>query len=569
MVRVVALERISVKLPEGFNPDRHVKALLKKIAEQYGEGFELDSIDPGTGVAYATRRAAVTEVAVSTANSFDIRLARGTKPSDGDKVAAKLSDQHEGFAMVRFEPFLGRATLARMDEPTMRCRAAVAGVIGVKPWEVQCSPRPDGGFELVLPTRYAPSKHDEKLAEVATQVVGREGWYVAINAQKLTGSIIPSDPPTFPEMLAFPENRLGNGDPDRISFGRALPVPGQDSGPEITIDWTASAFVLIAGTPGSGKSVLLNAVVSDSLSNGAELVIVDDVSKAIDFEPFRKFCRPSGWGCDSLEGAVAALELVREEGARRAAKLKELGINNWLDMPAGQRFRPILVIVDEVSALLVPDPPMKGVPKDHPLAMEVAQRNLSRAMLQRAITRILSELRFVGVRMVLSTQATNANTGVGPSMRTKIGHSILQGVNPSKAARSQIFADESSVPSVPEHVKGSGKRARGVGVSTLEGQPPAIYKTYFASPSDYEAALIKLGVPISDRPEPTTVEIDRFVPTLESVDSDNAPPRRKHGKESREMQNTSLGNEWMTDPETGGPLTGFAKANAARHAASS
>ncbi|GAA4054273.1 hypothetical protein GCM10023063_48580 [Arthrobacter methylotrophus] len=36
----------------------------------------------------------------------------------------------------------------------------------------------------------------------------------------------------------------------------------------------------------------LNAIIADALSNGAALAVVDDVSKAIDFEWARSFCRP-------------------------------------------------------------------------------------------------------------------------------------------------------------------------------------------------------------------------------------------------------------------------------------
>jgi hypothetical protein len=448
-----------------------------------------------------------------------------------------------------------------MDEDTVRCRSAVAGVIGVKDWEVYCAPRPGGGFALVLPARYMPSRHDAKLAEVAASVVGCDGWYADIDAKSLRGAIIPGEPPMFPEILPLQLDTLGRGGRNRTAFGRALPAAGKVTGPVVAIDWTASAFALIGGTPGSGKSVLLNTVVTDAVASGCELVIVDDVAKAIDFEPFRKFCRPGGWGCDSLEAAVAALELVREEGARRAGVLKDMGFNNWLDVPEKDRFTPILVVVDEVSALLVPDPPMKGVPKDHPLAVEVTQRNLARAMLQRSITRILSELRFVGVRMVLSTQATNANTGVPPSMRTKIGQLILQGLKPSKSARGQIFTDEAGTPTVPPHIQSAGDNARGVGVCTLEGQAPAVYKTFYATPGQCEAALTKLGAPTCANPEPTRSQIDRFVPTLVDDASD-----RTVGTEPRRMRNTGAGAEWMTDPETGEQLTGFAKANAARHA---
>ena len=948
----MATETVNVRLPDGFDPKKHIRALEKRIADHYGEGFEIRTINVKLREAVAVRQSQITEVSDDTGETLEVSLPRGLKPSDGDKTATHLEDQHPGYVMTRFEPYLGQAVLTKSDPELRRCRGAVAVALGVKPWDVQVTRRGDGGYNLELPSSYVPSKHDTKLEEVATAVVGRDGWYVKIDPQKLTASLIPSDPPTFEETIMFPVNRLGRGDVDRTPFGQELPAPGKKVGEEVALDWTASAWALVAGTPGSGKlqpltsrvpvprsdrfptgwatigelsvgdlvfsrdgtpvrvnylsdiqtqpvyrvrlsdgqtveagpdhlwlasnlesrratrfrntlhvnepdtsadvrdetrerlrqlgrnnmavgasvtkiaelfdtnvdevnevvgqarlpvcdtrtvlsavgdvetvnvyavdefavaylrhleqqwareddlhvpllqvvsteeiadrlhvdgshqqpnwafpvaapvrlpnddglpddlfhigykavtndtfvnqrlsarylragthqrltllqglmsagghvasngecvltlpdptltvdalelvrslgikahetgthqivfytdmdmfrdktddllpkwvsgdnlwlfvtdvevhdpapmrcirvehpehtyltdgfvpthnTVTLNAIIADSLSNGSELVVVDDVSKAVDFEWCKPFCRPGGWGCDSLEAGVAALGLVREEGKKRAKKLKEMGLSNWLDMPAGERFTPILVIVDEVTALVVPDPVPKGVPKDHPLFLEIAERNLARAMLQSFMRKIIAELRFVGVRMVLSTQATNANTGVDPGLRTLIGHKILQGVNPSTAARAQIFADESAVPRVPENVKSGGKRARGVGVSTLEGAAPAIYKTYFNPAPDYAAKLRDLGVKVTHAPEPTASQIDKFLPSLDA--GKEAPPAAStrgelapSGRPASEVR--PPGDDWDVDPVTGKRLTGYAKANAARHAA--
>ncbi|MEH0110699.1 cell division protein FtsK [Tersicoccus sp. MR15.9] len=567
-------ERARIKLPAGFDPSVHgtkaERSVLVKATETYGEGFELESyeetvLEDGTPgwAAVVTRHAAVLSVRDSkSTKTKEVRLPKSVKPSDGEKQAAKLADQHgDGWEMTRFEPFLGKAVLTKLTDDEARCRGAVAVALGVKPWDVQVSSRRDGGFDLELPRTYQPSKHESKLEDVATTVVGRDGWYVKADAKALRASLIPSDPPTFPEGIPFPLGRLGKGHLDRTPFGMTLPAPGEELGEEISLDWTASAWCLLAGTPGSGKTVALSAIIADALSNGSALAIVDDVSKAIDFQWAKPFCRAGGWGCDSLEAGVATLGLIREEGARRARHLKELGINNWLDMPAGKRFQPILVIIDEVSALVVPDPVPKGIPKDHPLFMEIAERNLARAMIQSYMRKIIAELRFVGVRMVISTQATNANTGVDPGLRTLIGHKILQGVNPSRAARSQIFADETAVLGVPENVKAGGKRAKGVGVAALEAVSPAVYKSYFATTDDYQRALRRLGVAERESAAPTSAEIERHLPTL---DINAARDEREQTAARREKMGDPMA-AMMGDSgldENGHPLKGAALAAA-------
>lgn len=523
-----SVERVQVKLPPSFDATRHHSALEKLIAKIHGEGFEVQHIDPVERVAVATRQVAITEVTAATksSGSFEVRLARGTKAADGEKVAAKLEDQHAGYYLTGFEPFLGRATLTKMTDELARCRGACAVALGVKPWDITVTTRKGGGFDMTLPRGYVPSKHDSKLDEVATTVVGSDGWFVRANPAKLTASIIPSAPPTFPEMLPTPMSELGR-DPDRTPIGMVLPKPGETVGDTLYLDWAASAHLLLAGTPGAGKSVSLNAMIADQLASKAELIIIDDPGKAVDFLWCKDFVREGGWGCDSDRAAVAALALVYVEGQRRAKVLGESGYVNWLDMPKGQRFIPLFVVVDEVSALLVTDKIPSGVPKTHPLVQEMLESNLMKVQLASYISKIVAEMRFVGVRMVLSTQVTNNNTGVPPSLKAKIGAKLLAGSNPSKSARVQSFSDESAVPTVPENVKAGGKRARGVGAADLEGQAPSIYKSFFASTQDYKAKLESMGTPKTHQPAPTAGQIAKYTPSLDDDGTNDDRPKSK------------------------------------------
>jgi len=119
-------ERIRVKLPDEFDPSRHMAPLMKKITETHGEGFEVDSIEDG--VAVATRQVAVTEVSHNDkSKTKEVRLPRSVKPTDGEKMAVKLADQHgDGWEMTKFEPYLGKAVLTQLSPETARCRGAAA-----------------------------------------------------------------------------------------------------------------------------------------------------------------------------------------------------------------------------------------------------------------------------------------------------------------------------------------------------------------------------------------------------------------------------------------------------------
>lgn len=571
----MALERITIPFPRGFDPSKHQKAIPALIAKQYGAGFEIDNVDHDAKMITATRQVDVSEVTRSADHdSFEVRLGAGlSKPSMGDKAAAKFEDQYTGYFMTKFEPFLGKATLSPLTDDEARCRGAVSVALGVKPWDVDVSANPQGGFDLRLPKTYVPSKHDERLEEVATTAVGRPGWYVEVDVAKLTARIIPSDPPTFPEVIPFPLDRLGKGDINVTEFGMVLPRPGQEVGPPVQVDWTANSWGLVGGIPRSGKTVAICAIVADSLSNGSELAIVDTFEKRVDFLWCKQWVRDGGWGCESLEAAVATLGLVYEEGQRRARVLAEHECVNWSELPPECQPKPLLVIMDELSALLVTDKIPGGVPKDNPMVQEILQSNMLKIALARWMNKIIAEMGFVRIRMVLSTQVTNAATGVPPSTKSKIGNFVLVGASPSKSARSQAFPDESSVPVVPENVVAGGLRARGSGTAALEGQGAVVYKSYFATTKEYRDGLESLGLPTTSRAAPSAAEIARLTPALDD-ESDQVPRSTARGDVSpisgkpaaqiaREMGDDEAA--WQYDDE-GTKLTGFDKANAARAA---
>jgi len=269
-------ERVSIKLPEGFDPNRHLDALRRKISDSY-EGFELTHVDPKAGVAYATRETMVTEVAEGIeTETFEVRLVKGTKPGDGDKTATRLEDQYPGYYLVKFEPFLGKATLAALSDDAARCRMAVSVALGVKPWDVQITERRHGGFDLDLPKGYVPSKHDDKLTEVAEAVIGRLGWTFVANPSKLTASILPGDPPSFDPTIPYPfDQQIPAFDATSTDWAK-LPLGAVLGGQSYVSDFTSAPHRLISGTSGGGKNSPLTSLipvpVSDRFPNGWALV---------------------------------------------------------------------------------------------------------------------------------------------------------------------------------------------------------------------------------------------------------------------------------------------------------
>lgn len=516
----MATERITIRLPAGFEPARHGKALAKLIDDKYGEGFEVEHIDPVKGTATATRQAAITEVTAGQDSgpepeSFDVKLARGAKPSDGDRVSTKLEDQYPGFYVTSFEPFLGKATLTKLDEASARCRGAVAASLSVKPWQVQVTPRSDGGFDLSLPQSYLPSKHDEKLEEVATAVVGEFGWTVQTNPQKLAASIVPGLPPTFPGVIPYPLKELAKAPRDRVQLGWRLAKPGHDDGEPLWLDFDSAPHSQISGTSGSGKSVLLNSLVTSALAGGTEVAVLDLPHKAVDFFWMRDFCRPGGWGCDSLRHTVASITMLYKEGERRANLIAKHGVTKWIELPPKAQFPPILILVDEVTGLIQLDDVPKGLPKEHPLVTEAQEANLLRQTLLGYLKKIAAEMRFVGLRLVLSSQVSSTNTGVPTSLRMNLANKVLMGSNPTSNNRKLSLSDPTSVPEVPANVREDEKASRGVGVAEMEAQAPSVFKSYYASADDYRECLLAIGVKTRTDYSPTQSEVNRYTPSLD------------------------------------------------------
>src|SRR5699024_6551614 len=156
--------------------------------------------------------------------------------------------------------------LEKLEPDVVRCRGAVANALSVKPWDVQASSRRGGGLVLELPKTYMPSRHDDKLTEVAENAVGSPGWYTDIDPKAHKAQIIPAEPPTFSEMIPFPSDRdiphfTSPADTTwaQTPLGRALGQPGTDTGPEFCLDLASASHTLLQGLPMSGKSVNINA----------------------------------------------------------------------------------------------------------------------------------------------------------------------------------------------------------------------------------------------------------------------------------------------------------------------
>lgn len=333
----------------------------------------------------------------------------------------------------------------------------------------------------------------------------------------------------------------------------------------IAVDHPEHLF-LVEGFIPTHNTVLLNCYLATWLAKGAELAIIDLPTKSADFEWCKDFVRPGGWGCASPAQSAVAIRLIMAEGERRARVIKDAGVNDWKMLPRDRGLPPLIVIVDELTGLFALEAVPK-VKKDSPqllqdMALDAEKTNLFKEILKNGIKRIAAELRFTGVFLTLATQVASANTGIEPALRTNLHHKMLMGAKPTEGNRRLVFSDPERVPLVPENVKSDGKASRGVGSSEPEGDEPAIFKSYFATVTEYRSWLERLGVPQTNQPEPTRAQMAELEDAFEVPDQQGA-----------KAEATAQRREAMPDPmaaamggsgydENGRPLKGAALAAA-------
>ncbi|MBO6107781.1 MAG: DNA translocase FtsK [Eubacterium sp.] len=187
----------------------------------------------------------------------------------------------------------------------------------------------------------------------------------------------------------------------RLSF-----AVGKDiSGKTIVTDIAKMPHVLVAGSTGSGKSVLINtlimSIIFKSDPNDVKLIMVDP--KMVEFMAFADIPHLMIPVVDDPKKASAALAWAVAEMEKRYKKFAELGIrdissyNNKIekmkikDDPEYQKMPQIVIIVDEFADLMM-----------------VASHDV-----EDSVMRIAQKARAAGIHLVLATQRPSVNVITG------------------------------------------------------------------------------------------------------------------------------------------------------------
>jgi hypothetical protein len=592
----MSIQTLELTPGPGFDPNnsQHVSRVIEKVvaaeqakanaaataagdevAGEMGDNradWKVLSFDAKTGKLTIYRQAAVTQIDVDKRGTRTVSIPAGTKASEAEGIAARLQEMHEGYYLSEFNPHLGKAQLTKMSLEEFRVREAIATAISVKPWDLKVKGSKAAGYEVKLPASFMPSKHDEKIQEVAETVAGQFGWYWESDPVTLKGNIVPSVPPTFPGSIPFPMDLLPKPTPglvNPIPFGMALAARGDEDNSVCWLRLEDAPHSQVGGTSGSGKSVTLNSIVAGALAAGAELAIVDVPAKAVDYELWRPFVRKNGWGCESFEENAVMLQELYNEGNRRAEVLKRYGAKKLTELPPDilATMPPVLIVCDEVTGLFAPanEKPPRGLASDHPLVIEAASKATASAMIASYIAKIAAEQRFVGFKLILATQVASTATGITTALRTNLGNKMLLGARATDGNRKLILADVTAAPEIPKHIQqAEGLVPKGVGVAELEAQRPMVFKSFYASEKDFIKQLNARGItglPLTqlDATRPDPAKVKEAFPEAARMAEEQRLDEKKFGAGPQAVQ------DWQLDPTTGEKLNPRQAANRARH----
>jgi transitional endoplasmic reticulum ATPase len=214
---------------------------------------------------------------------------------------------------------------------------------------------------------------------------------------------------------------------------------------DVYLDLADTPHALIVGGTGGGKSVVVTTLLIQWLKAGHLAVILDP--KRVGFNRFkgkRGALRVATDIYDIRDTIVA----IRGEMDARYARMEATGLDNIMDLPEGERPRPLLAVIDEASEAMN----VEKVSRDD---AEGQARNEAAMKIRAEVSSIARLGRAAGVHVITLTQRADVQDGLAGSTRNNLEARILLGAADSTARAMAGFAS-SDVAATP------GVRGRGI-----------------------------------------------------------------------------------------------------------
>lgn len=212
--------------------------------------------------------------------------------------------------------------------------------------------------------------------------------------------------PTDVQLLASEVNPMPEHAPydyEAIDAAKGVPFSTGIEGEPIEFSIKDHIHLLVVGGSGSGKSVILQSLITGSLARDCDIYVADPTKGAADF----KFAEPYAKAfCTDLLSTGAMMKGVYAEVKRRVALNTKHGVGSYRGLPDEVRPKHIVVVLDEFTSLIAPD----AVPKPSEDPEIEAERdmaiaiNASKSEVGAFTAKIAREARSAGVTLMLATQ---------------------------------------------------------------------------------------------------------------------------------------------------------------------
>lgn len=280
----------------------------------------------------------------------------------------------------------------------------------------------------------------------------------------------------------------------------AIPFATSPEGTTIFFRPADDPHALLAGTTGSGKSVLAQVILFGALLRGYLVYVIDPVKSAADFRFAKDHC--IAMATDPIEAVVVMRDIYRQVRERVSAN-GAAGVGSFRDLPNPPR--RVLVLMDEFTSLMQRDKPGErtGRPDVDAEVERVELENAARAEIGAIAGRITREARSAGVTVALATQQLNAATlkelPGGQGLKTNLVRALLGAA--SNGERMSALRTPFDAPVV------EAPAPKGRGVFEPSSSAATLIQTWFA-PQDELGRHLRAALPPLDPADRLDVEAE-------------------------------------------------------------
>lgn len=439
-------------------------------------------------------------------------------------ATAEFYAETQGFTLVRYTESAERAVFARPLPAVTVVRDAIARELKVPAYSVavivewaETEPRAERVLVRLPATNIAEERRSGVLTEVLRLIPGSSsGWTVETDAYASVTAFTWGAPRALPDVVPL-ETLLP---PRETAEWNRIALGSDAFGQPVIWDMEGGVHALTVGPTGSGKSIQMLTAMLGVLNAGGDVIVIDGSPKqGADFRMLKPWTR--AWAGDAAS-ASDVLEAVYAEGRRRADILlaQENGATNWHQIPADVRERegitPLVVFIDEYTALTVMRDIPKGAPKDDPKVLRATAENAAKANIVLTMDDLAREVRFVGVRLFVGLQRADAAI-LGGGMRNNFPTSIqLKTPNvPLKPEGLRMLFPGQYAEMAEAEFAALDTGKPGLGVTAQDGGTVVGYRAGFKLAGEIPSLLELLGIP---KPKPLPMNAPSPAAPAEPVD---------------------------------------------------